>query len=170
MSLKIMVVDNEPATRESLRTILEPLQCSVVLVPDSREAYRIIEFTEFDSIFLNVNMPHVSGLKLTQEIRASELHQKTPMVMLAGPGDQEPMQACFKAGATLSLAKPITPKGVRSLFNLLRGLIAARQTGAAEALVEAKPHVKVDALEEAVEQAVHSRQTRQTPFPAELMQ
>lgn len=135
MSLRIMAVDNDPSDLQTVRAFLTPLNCQVLGVTDSRSAESLLESEKFDTFFIDVHMAHMDGIELTRRIRASSLNQKTPIVMLAGREDLDPMQAGFKAGATFFLGKPVTLEGVSSLVKLLRGLVTARETGAARTLV-----------------------------------
>jgi DNA-binding response OmpR family regulator len=121
MSLKIMIVDDDPAILTMLKTMVEPQGCEVFTVQDSRLAAKLIGRKKFDGIFLDAGMPHVDGFQLTQCIRESPSNKTVPIVMITGNDDVETMRKGFKAGITLFIGKPVTPKRLGHIMNALRG-------------------------------------------------
>lgn len=121
MSLKIMVVDDEPKILEIIKAFVDPLGCEVSTFQDSRDAAKKIQTQKFDGIFVDATMPHMDGFQLTQCIRESPSNSKAPIVMLTGRDDVETMRRGFKAGITIFLGKPVTQERMVRAVNALRG-------------------------------------------------
>jgi len=119
--MKIMVVDDQPEILNILKAMIEPLQCEVVAIEDSREAAARVKTQSFDAVFLDVMMPHVDGFELTKIVRSSKPNAKVPVVMLTGSDDVQTMRQGFKAGATYFLGKPVSQEHIHTLFNAVLG-------------------------------------------------
>ena len=70
--MKILVVDDERAVRESLRRALELEGYEIELAGDGSEAlYRLESNEEPDAMILDVLMPGVDGLEVCRRLRGS---------------------------------------------------------------------------------------------------
>jgi signal transduction histidine kinase len=118
--LRILVVDDDPTLRQSLRNILESDGHSVRLACGGREALE--EFaatrtgpTPFDVVITDLGMPHVDGLKVASGIKA--LMSSMPVILLTGWGQRLIEEEGPPANVDYVLGKP--PK-VRDLRAALR--------------------------------------------------
>lgn len=70
MKIKALVIDDEPLARNVIQTYLEELPEIEVekYCTDGIEAIRIMQEKEIDLIFLDVNMPKISGIELLRTI------------------------------------------------------------------------------------------------------
>lgn len=68
--LNCIIVDDEPMAREILQTHLEKITFVNVLATckNAMEAYNILNSKAIDLVFLDINMPEVSGLSLAKSI------------------------------------------------------------------------------------------------------
>jgi len=121
MSLKILVVDDEPTVLKLIKSIVEPLGYEVLALADSREAARRLESEKFDGIVLDILMPHLDGFELARRARASPLNGGAPVLMITGRNDIDTMRKCFSLGVTFFLNKPFTYERLYSLFSAARG-------------------------------------------------
>jgi CheY-like chemotaxis protein len=62
MSLKIMVVDDEPASMKLIRSLAAPLDHTVITFEDSQEAGQRAEKQRFDVTCVGMRMPQLVGL------------------------------------------------------------------------------------------------------------
>ena len=67
--MKILVVDDDEAVRESLRRSLTFNGYSVVLAENGEQALNIINQQQLDGMFLDVMMPQIDGLHVCRELR-----------------------------------------------------------------------------------------------------
>ena len=69
MSLKILVVDDEPEVCKLLKGLLQSLGIETLALTDSQEAARRIVSEKFDGIVLDARMPSPDGFELTRQVR-----------------------------------------------------------------------------------------------------
>jgi CheY-like chemotaxis protein len=121
MSVKIMVVDDEPDVLKLIKTIVEPWGYEVLALADSREAARRLDTDKFDGIVLDILMPYVDGFELVRRVRASPLNSGVPVLMITALSDIDTLRKCFALGVTFLLTKPFTYEHMHSLFSAARG-------------------------------------------------
>jgi two-component system response regulator MprA len=103
--MKILVVDDERAVRESLRRALELEGYEIELAADGREAlYRLEGTTEPDAMILDVLMPGVDGLEVCRRLRDSG--SKLPVLILTARAEVESRVEGLDAGADDYVTKP----------------------------------------------------------------
>jgi two-component system, OmpR family, response regulator MprA len=103
--MKILVVDDERAVRESLRRALELEGYEIELAADGSEAlYRLEGSEEPDAMILDVLMPGVDGLEVCRRLRVSG--SKLPVLMLTARTQVEDRVAGLDAGADDYVTKP----------------------------------------------------------------
>jgi two-component system, OmpR family, response regulator MprA len=103
--MKILVVDDERAVRESLRRALELEGYEIELAADGNEAlYRLESSDEPELMILDVLMPGVDGLEVCRRLRATG--SKLPVLMLTARTEVEDRVAGLDAGADDYVTKP----------------------------------------------------------------
>src|SRR5215469_6486665 len=75
-SHKILVADDDRATRFAISSMLKKAGYEVTAVGDGAEALRKIQKTNFALAFLDVWMPELTGLEVLARVRAGESHPK----------------------------------------------------------------------------------------------
>jgi two-component system response regulator MprA len=131
VSLRILVVDDEPAVRESLRRALQLEGYGVELAGDGSEALYRLESRELepDGIVLDVLMPEVDGLEVARRLRRSG--SRVPILMLTARDEIADRVAGLDAGADDYLVKPFA---LEELFARLRAILRRSADGAVEVL------------------------------------
>jgi two-component system, OmpR family, response regulator MprA len=103
--MKILVVDDERAVRESLRRALELEGYEIELAGDGSEALDRLESSEEpDAMILDILMPGVDGLEVCRRIRGTG--SKLPVLMLTARTEVEDRVAGLDAGADDYVTKP----------------------------------------------------------------
>jgi two-component system response regulator MprA len=124
--VKILVVDDERAVRESLRRALELEGYEIELAGDGGEALSTLEDDEQpDAVILDVLMPGVDGLEVCRRMRASG--SAVPVLMLTARDEVENRVAGLDAGADDYVTKPFA---LEELLARVRALL--RRTGTGE--------------------------------------
>ncbi len=100
----ILVADDDPAVRESLRRSLTFNGYEVSLADDGRAALDALDSSRPDLILLDVNMPHVDGLEVCRRLRAAG--NDLPVLMLTARVEVGDRVLGLDAGADDYLAKP----------------------------------------------------------------
>jgi len=102
--MRILVVDDELAVRESLRRALALEGHDVGLAADGREALATIARSAPDLVVLDVLMPELDGLEVSRRLRAAG--DRTPILMLTARAEVGDRVAGLDAGADDYLGKP----------------------------------------------------------------
>jgi two-component system, OmpR family, response regulator MprA len=104
--VKILVVDDERAVRESLRRALELEGYEIELAGDGGEALSTLgrDEPQPDAVILDVLMPGVDGLEVCRRLRAAGNH--VPVLMLTARDEVENRVAGLDAGADDYVTKP----------------------------------------------------------------
>jgi DNA-binding NtrC family response regulator len=106
----ILVVDDEPAARYSLRRLFEK-EFDVIEASTAAEARHALAAHRADVILLDHNMPGGDGLSLLRELAAGE--DGPAIVMITAHGSERLAVEAMKAGAYDYLAKPYEIEEVR---------------------------------------------------------
>ncbi len=129
--MKILVVDDEPAVRESLRRALQLQGYKVELASNGAEALEQLgsHADEPDAVILDVLMPEVDGLAVCRRLRLAG--SRLPVLMLTARTEVDDRVAGLDAGADDYLAKPFA---LEELLARLRALLRRTGTGSGEIL------------------------------------
>ena len=124
MPLKVLVVEDDPAILNFMSEVLKFADVQVQPVNDSRFAATLVEAERFDGVFLDLHMPKMGGLELTQRIRQSSWNKLTPIIVVTGSDGGETMRRMFDAGATFFLQKPVDRHKLLRLLRVAQGAMA----------------------------------------------
>jgi len=128
--VKILVVDDERAVRESLRRALELEGYEIELAADGQEAlYRLESDAQPDALVLDVLMPGVDGLEVARTIRRAG--NRVPILMLTARTQVEDRVEGLDAGADDYVTKPFA---LEELLARLRALLRRTADGSGEVL------------------------------------
>ncbi|TMK71001.1 MAG: response regulator transcription factor [Actinobacteria bacterium] len=128
--MRILVVDDERAVRDSLRRALELEGYEIELAGDGREAlYRLDTDSQPDAVILDVLMPGLDGLEVCRRIRAGG--SSVPVLMLTARDAVENRVEGLDAGADDYVTKPFA---LEELLARVRALIRRTTDGADEKL------------------------------------
>src|SRR3954469_22998394 len=128
--MKILIVDDERAVRESLRRALELEGYEIELAADGSEAlYRLEGDIEPDAMILDVLMPGVDGLEGCRRLRGRG--SKLPVLMLTARTQVEDRVEGLDAGADDYVTKPFA---LDELLARVRALLRRTGDGTGETL------------------------------------
>src|SRR6266581_1624012 len=99
-TVKLLLVDDEPALRELLRATFEGADVSVDEASSGQEAEERIRRRRPDVIVLDLRMPGMDGTELCKRLKAAEDTRSIPIVLLTG-ADPEEARRAQRAGAEL---------------------------------------------------------------------
>jgi two-component system response regulator MprA len=127
-AMKILVVDDERAVRESLRRALALEGYEVDLAEDGEAALESVRRAEPDALILDVLMPGIDGLEVSRRLRRGG--SKVPILMLTARDAVENRVEGLDAGADDYVTKPFA---LEELLARVRALLR-RTTGAGEVM------------------------------------
>ena len=130
MHVKILVVDDERAVRESLRRALELEGYEIELAEDGAQALeRLGSDPEPDAMVLDVLMPGMDGLEVSRTVRRNG--SRLPILMLTARTQVEDRVEGLDAGADDYLTKPFA---LEELLARVRALLRRTSDGSGQTL------------------------------------
>lgn len=113
--LTILIADDEPHVVELVRLTLEDERISVIDAPDGETALAQAEALRPDLIFLDVQLPDISGFEVCVRLRREPRFAATKIVMLTAAAQETDVARGLAAGANHYLTKPFSPVRLLSL-------------------------------------------------------
>lgn len=132
--MKIMVVDDEQAVRESLRRSLIFNGYDVVLAEDGLEAVETVGRSRPDLIILDVMMPRMDGLEVCRTLRSTGFDR--PILMLTARDGVSERVSGLDAGADDYLPKPFALEELLARVRSLLRRAAVENPAADEVMAE----------------------------------
>jgi DNA-binding LytR/AlgR family response regulator len=119
-AITTLIVDDEPAARNVLREELALMDDVQIIgeAENGKEALRKIARLNPDLIFLDLQMPAMSGFEVVRNLSGESL----PVVVIVTAYDQHAIEA-FEAGAVDYLLKPVSEARLRKSVERARTLI-----------------------------------------------
>ncbi|MEP5766233.1 MAG: EAL domain-containing protein [Halieaceae bacterium] len=106
-SPKVLVCDDDSNVRMLTRRCLEADDMLVIEASSGPEAVELFVAERPDLVFLDVEMPGMSGLEVCRHIRELPQGEATPIMIVTGSDDRESIDHGFEAGATQYKTKPV---------------------------------------------------------------
>jgi DNA-binding NtrC family response regulator len=107
----ILVVDDDPGLRESLRVILED-EYEVLDVPDGGQALEVVRSCQVDLVLLDIRMPGMDGITVLERMKA--LDEQVEVILVTAVKEVRSAVAAMKLGAFDYLTKPFDEEDVLS--------------------------------------------------------
>lgn len=130
--MKILAVDDDPIILELLTQFVDAFGGHELTTASSGsealELLRANQKSNFECFLLDIQMPGMDGIELTQQIRTSVRYVDTPILMLTAMSDKRYVDAAFSAGATDYVTKPFEVAELKARLGLVEGLVQARQS------------------------------------------
>src|SRR5690554_1478803 len=137
--MKILIVDDEPNIRESMRKYLTLEGIESCGAENGLSAQRLLREQTYDACLIDLKMPAMDGLTLIKWIR--EEGYRMPIIMISAHGEISDAVNALKVGAQDYIVKPFDPE---ELTIRLRKLVEEQQL---RNIVESKNR-NLDSLDE----------------------
>ena len=107
---RILLVEDQPLNQKISSMLLQRLGYSVVDIANhGQEAVEMVARTQYDIIFMDLQMPVMGGIDATREIRGNFLLKQQPAIIaMTGHALTGVREACREAGMNDFLAKPVS--------------------------------------------------------------
>jgi signal transduction histidine kinase len=116
---RILVVDDNRDSAESLSMFLKSLGADVWTVNDGQAALEALESINPSVLFLDIGMPGIDGYELARRVRNRHEHSGVTLIALSGWGYKKDLLRSKQAGIDHHLVKPADPELVRRLLATL---------------------------------------------------
>jgi two-component system, chemotaxis family, chemotaxis protein CheY len=140
--MRVLVADDHFLIRQVVSNTLQEAKISnVQMTGDGHEAIELVKKARdagqpYNIVFLDWNMPTVSGLEVLNYFRAKQEYADTAFVMLTVESDQDKVMTAIKAGATSYIVKPVSQAHLgRKLAEIYEWIKRRRQAGQSGILV-----------------------------------
>lgn len=148
---RILIVDDEPVNLKLLDKMLSAQGYSnLVLVQDSRQVMEVYQQQRTDLILLDINMPHLDGFGVLEQLKSLEDPLLPPVVILTAQHGQDFVLRALNAGARDFITKPFDRN---ELLARVRNMLDAQ-------LAHRLVYEQKDVLDEMVQ--VRTRELRRT--------
>jgi CheY-like chemotaxis protein len=110
MKINILVADDNTIMRKVLRANLEKLDVeqNVHYAADGKQAIKLLLNTNFDLIFLDLNMPHFSGFDISNYIKSKQF--KVEIIVISSELTEQNIEIFKSLGVKHFLQKPFSIK------------------------------------------------------------
>lgn len=117
----ILITDDDPDCRETLRDIVEPEGYRTILAESGEEAVDIVRQKPVHLALLDMQLPRMSGLETIEVVR--QFNKILPCILVTAAATDELMRQAFIASAFSVIPKPVSKNVV--LYTVVRALVLA---------------------------------------------
>lgn len=122
--LKVLLAEDDGTTQIMISRMLEKMGHKVSCVENGAEALKALKEEDFDCIFMDVQMPRISGLDAAKAIRSAPGfggRSKTPIIAVTAHGMRGVRERCLKAGMNDCLFTPFTMEDLSKMLSKVFG-------------------------------------------------
>lgn len=115
---KVLVVDDSTALRMVIKKVLRETDINfteILEAANGKEALEVLDKSEVDLIFSDINMPEMNGLDFIQGMRDKNID--TPVVVISTDGSQDTVIQAIKLGAKGYIKKPFSADKLKTVFD-----------------------------------------------------
>lgn len=110
ISYRVLMVDDDVVTMEYQAVLLEQVGIEVKRLSQPLQSLDVMDKFNPDLILLDVEMPKISGVELSQVIRQIDKYAYVPIIFLSSESDIDRQQAAMQFGGEYFISKPVEPK------------------------------------------------------------
>ncbi|MCJ8499275.1 ATP-binding response regulator [Desulfatitalea alkaliphila] len=118
----VLVVDDEPRIRESLRRVLDPMGYCVRTAADGQAALAVLDREPVAIVLLDLQLPDMHGMAILHRIR--ERYPHIVVIIITGFSTVQTAAEAMRSGAYDLLPKPFDPAQLRLAINRAREKMA----------------------------------------------
>ncbi|MBF0135882.1 MAG: response regulator [Magnetococcales bacterium] len=104
---RVLLVEDNAINRQVASEILQGLGLFVEIAVDGLEGIRKVESSEFDIVFMDIQMPEMDGHTASHIIRNMPHRQSLPIVAMTAHAMAGDRETCLQAGMNDHVSKPI---------------------------------------------------------------
>jgi len=115
----LLITDDDPGFRETLRIVFEPRGFRTLLASDGEEAIWVVRHETVHLVLLDMHMPKLTGLETLRRLK--EFRALLPCILLSAQLDDRIVEQAREAHADSVLSKMVTvPQITGTVFRALR--------------------------------------------------
>ena len=104
---RMLIVEDNDMSQKLIQKYLHNLGIEVKMASHGQQALALLEQHEFDAVLMDIHMPIMSGIEVTQKIRQQAKFAKLPIIALSAGVTETERNNCIAAGMVGFISKPI---------------------------------------------------------------
>lgn len=128
MSYTFLVTDDSSTTRAIIKRTINLSgvgNAQVLDAADGLQALEKLRSTPIDLLFLDLNMPNMSGLELIEEMRVDSKMARIPICVVSSEATESRMAQLSELGVQGYIKKPFTPEQIRGVIQSILSISKA---------------------------------------------
>ena len=121
MSVKILIVEDEPAIAENLAALLAAKGYEIILAADGSQAVSEARKQHPDVVLLDIMLPRLGGFDVCRILKGDPATKSAKIIMLTGLARMGDVETAFESGADDYIIKPFNSE---RLFKKLDKVLA----------------------------------------------
>lgn len=123
MKYNVLIVDDSKVIRQSLKRTfsLAALEADFQEAENGKTALDFIDGNKFDIMFLDINMPVMTGVEVVDNLVSTGKIPNIPIVIVSTEGNEERVSYLLDKGAKAYLRKPVSPEKLVATINDILG-------------------------------------------------
>ncbi len=118
--LRVLVVDDEPDSRDVVTFVIEQAGADVIAVDSAIAALQTLSTMQPDILLSDIGMPEMDGYELIRQILV-DLGRQLPAIALTAYASEHDQRQALNAGFQKHLAKPVDPEAlVETIVTLIQ--------------------------------------------------
>lgn len=110
MTARILIIEDDDASRELVKYLLESRGYSTLSAEDGRMGVQLADTAQPDLILCDLQMPVMNGYEVVRYLRASALWRRVPLIAVTAFSMSGDRESALKAGFDDHITKPIVPE------------------------------------------------------------
>jgi CheY-like chemotaxis protein len=117
----VLVVDDDALARQLIARALDPQAYELRFAGDGIDALNQLRRMRPDVILMDVRMPGLDGVSLTQRLKAEPELARIPVILMTGDSSRETLASSIDVGAAAFLLKPYTRESLTAKLEKVLG-------------------------------------------------
>jgi two-component system, cell cycle response regulator DivK len=110
MSKRILVVEDQPDSRQIIRDMLAGTDCEITEAEDGEQALTAVAKQRPDLILMGIQLPIMDGYEVTRQIKANPAMRSIPIIAVTSYALSGEGQKARVAGCDDYVPKPFSPR------------------------------------------------------------
>jgi two-component system, chemotaxis family, chemotaxis protein CheY len=117
--MKVIIADDSKVMRNIIQNAMRPMGTEIIHAGSGQEVFEQLEIHDgkVDAIFMDWNMPGMTGLECLKLLKKNEKYKEVPVLIISTESEDEKVNAARKAGAKGYLTKPFTNEELIKFIN-----------------------------------------------------